>query len=126
MFNGLYAKNDSFRSFLGFGSKIQAKVHPHCAEYLVKYQYSSITLGHFRTCHIKRIPERYHLSRLSHFWWSYGDFTVVSVGVWNGLFDISPYKWLKTCTTTHAADVKHQDTSNGGSVDSLGSFLTEL
>jgi hypothetical protein len=35
---------------------------------------------------------RYHLSRLSRFWQSYGDVTVVSVGVLNGLFDIGPLK----------------------------------
>jgi hypothetical protein len=41
---------------------------------------------------IKRIPKRYYLSRLSNYWWSYGDLTVVTiaVGVLNGLFDIAP------------------------------------
>jgi hypothetical protein len=33
---------------------------------------------------------------LSHFWRSYGDVTVVSIGVLNGLFDIGPLKWVKT------------------------------
>jgi hypothetical protein len=92
-----------FRSFLAIVSKMMARVQLLCAEYVVKYGYSSTKLWHSCTRRIKMISERYHLSRLSHFWRSYGDVTVVSVGVLNGLFDIGPLKRVKTWRTTHAA-----------------------
>jgi hypothetical protein len=97
-----------------------------CAEYRVKYEHSSTKLWHSCTRHIKRISERYHLSRLSHFWRSYGDVTVVSVGLLNGLFDIGPLKWVKTWRTTHATNIRLKYTSTDGPPDNLGSFLTEL
>jgi hypothetical protein len=63
------------------------------------------------------------LSRLSDFWRSYGDVTVVSVGVLNGLFDIGPLKWVKTWRTMHATNIRLKYTSTDGPPDNLGSFL---
>jgi hypothetical protein len=92
--NVFYAQNDYFWSFLGFGWKMPVRIWLLCAEYLAKYEHFSIHLWCSRTCCIDRISERYHLSRLSNFWWGYGDVSVVSVGVLNGHFDIGPLKWV--------------------------------
>jgi hypothetical protein len=123
--NVFYAQNDYFWSFWGMGSKMMTRVQLLCAEYVVKYGHSSTKLWHSCTRRIKRISERYHLSRLSHFWRSYGDVTVVSVGVLNGLFDMAPLKWVKTWRTTHATNIKLKYTSTDGTSDNVGSFLTE-
>jgi hypothetical protein len=90
MLNVFCTQNDYFWSFLGFGSKMPVRIWLLCAEYLAKYEHFSIHLWCSRTRCIARISERYHLSRLSHFWRSYGDLTVVSLGVLNGLLDIVP------------------------------------
>jgi hypothetical protein len=128
MSNVFYAQNDYFWSFLGIVSKMMARVQVLCAEYVVKYGHSSIKLWHSRTRCIKRISERYHLSRLSHFRWSYGDLTVVSVGVPESLFDIAPLKWVKTWRTTHATNIRLKYTLTDGTPDNLvyWSFLAEL
>jgi hypothetical protein len=105
---------------------MMARVQLLCAEYVVTYGHSSIKLWHSRTRCIKRISERCHLSRLSHFWRSYGDLMVVSFGVLNSLFDTGPLKWVKTWRTTHATNIRLKYTSTDGSPDNLGSFLTEL
>jgi hypothetical protein len=85
MYNVLYAQNDYFLSFLvtfghfwllcqkswpGYNYSVQNITR-------VKYEHSSTKLWHSCTCRIKRISERYHLSRLSCFWWSYGDAMVM-------------------------------------------------
>jgi hypothetical protein len=75
MNNVLYAQNDYFWSFLAIVSKMMARVQLLCAEYRVKYEHSSTKLWHSCMRRIKRNSERYHLSRLSHFWRSYGDVT---------------------------------------------------
>jgi hypothetical protein len=111
MSNVLYAQNDYFWSFLAIVSKMMTRVQLLCAEYRVKYEHFSTKLWHSCTRRIKRISERYHLSRLSRFWWSYGDVTVVSVGVLNGLFDIAPLKRTKTWRTTHATNIRLKYTS---------------
>jgi hypothetical protein len=126
MYNVLYAQNEYFWSFLAIVSKMMARVQLVCAEYRVKYEHSPTKLWHSCTRRIKRIPERYHLSRLSDFWRSYGDVTVVSVGILNGLFDIGPLKWVKTWRTMHATNIRLKYTSTDGTPDNLGSFLTEL
>jgi hypothetical protein len=103
--------------------KMMARVQLLCAEYVVKYGHSSTKLWHSCTRRIKTISERYHLSRLSHFWLSYVDVTVVSVVALNGLFDIGPLKWVKTWRTTHATNIRLKYTSNDGIPDNLGLFL---
>jgi hypothetical protein len=112
-----------FLVILAIVSKMMARVQLLCAEYVVKYGHSSTKLWHSCTRRIKRMSERYHLSRLSHFLLSYVDVTVVSVVALNGLFDIGPLKWVKTWRTTHATNIRLKYTSIDGTPDNLGSFL---
>jgi hypothetical protein len=78
-----------FWLWLGFGSKILARWHRYnhsvqnmswsidiLLHYFILFYillHSSIQIWHARLRRIKRIPERYHLSRLSDYWCSYGD-----------------------------------------------------
>jgi hypothetical protein len=109
-----------FLVILGYCVKMMARVQLLCAEYVMKCEHSSIQLWHSCMHRINRVSERYHLSRLSLVWRSYGDLTVVSVWVLNGLFDIAPLKWVKTWRITHATNIRLKYTSTDGTPDNLG------
>jgi hypothetical protein len=106
MYNVLYAQNDYFWSLLvifGYCVKNDDQGTTTLCGISRAWSMNILLLSSDILVRVVSRGIRYHLSRLSRFWQSYGDVTVVSVGVLNGLFDIGPLKWTKTWRTTHAA-----------------------